>query len=141
MIPTKMYNTNEANNLIYQIIHSAFNVYNELHGGLLESVYESALVYELQLNNISVDQQKELPVWYKGIILDKKYRMDIVVDNVIIIELKAVAEILPEHRMQLFNYLRLTHIPMGILINFSLDDGVKFEKYKYEVEQNTCHAF
>ena len=136
-----MHNMNEINSLIYQIINSAFNVYNELHGGLLESVYESALVYELQLNNISVDQQKELSVWYKGVLLDKKYRMDIVVDNRVIIELKAITEILPEHRMQLFNYLRLTHIPMGILLNFNLNDGVKFEKYKYDIERNTCYAF
>jgi len=127
--------------LIYQIIQCAFSVYNELHGGLLESAYQAAFIFELKQKNIQVEEQKELPIWYKGVVLDKKYRLDVVVNHDIIVELKAVCELLPEHRMQLFNYLRLTHSKIGILINFSLNNGVKFEKYYYNEELNICKAF
>lgn len=126
---------------IYQIIGDAYTVYNEYHGGLLESAYESALCYLLRKDGFDVHSQKDLPLYFKGVKLDKTYRMDIVLNDQIILELKATEENKKEYRLQLFNYLRLTHIPIGLLINFTLDNGVHCEKYYYDEESNRCVAF
>ena len=127
--------------LAYRIIHCAYEVYNEKRGGLLESAYESCLAYEFKLEGLRYQEQAELPLWYKGVKLDKTYRMDLVVESDIIVELKALGEYGAAERMQLFNYLRLTHSPIGLLINFSLDDGVQFERYHYDVATNHCERF
>jgi len=78
-------------------------------------------------------------VYYKDILLKKRFRLDIVVENDIIVELKAVEELMPEHRAQLFNYMRLTHKPIGLLINFGR--SVEVEKYVYDVESNEISIF
>lgn len=126
---------------VRQIIGYAFDVYNELDGGLLESAYEAALCYMLVNNGFAVEEQKELPLWFKGVRLDRAYRMDLVVESEIILELKATEEVKKDHRLQLFNYMRLTHLPIGVLLNFTLDKGVHFEKYYFEQETNRCIAF
>jgi GxxExxY protein len=123
------------------IIGKAFEVYNELGGGLLESAYETVLVYLLKQDNFLVENQKDLPLWYKGVKMEKTYRMDIVLNGQIILELKSTEHIEKQHRLQLFNYLRLTRMPIGLLLNFTLDQGVHFEKYYFDVEQNRCIAF
>ena len=107
----------------------AMKVFNKFHGGLLESAYECALKYLLEKDGYKVEEQKELPMYCDNVKLDKTYRMDLVVDDNIIIELKAIKFITDEHRKQLRNYMNLTHTQWGMLINFSMD-RVYSEWYK-----------
>lgn len=115
---------------VYKIVGAAMAVHAELGSGLLEAVYSEAMGFELDLQDVGYQREVELPIFYKGMELDKKYRMDIVCGD-IIVELKAVAEILPEHRAQLFNYLRLTKKPIGLLINFG-EHSLRTEKYYFD---------
>lgn len=126
---------------IYRILGDAYDVYNEYNGGLLESVYEAAFCYVLSSDGFHVERQKGLPIFYKGIKLDQTFRMDIVLNNQIILELKSAEAITKEFRFQLFNYLRLTHMPIGMLINFSINKGVQSEKYYYNEVKNECIPF
>ena len=96
----------------------AMLVHRKYHPGLLESAYEAALKYLLVQKGHKVEQQKLLPMYWDNIKLDKYYQMDLVIDENIIIELKAVSFIESAHRKQLWNYMNLTHIPYGMLINF-----------------------
>ena len=129
----------EYADLIYGIVGAAHEVHNELHYGLSEAVYEEALCLELSEQGIAVSHQVDLPVFYKEHQLDKHYRLDIVVENDIIIELKAVDKILSEHRAQLFNYLRITQKPIGLLLNFG--KSVYVEKYIYDADSNDVSFF
>ena len=103
------------------IVGVAMKVFNKYHGGLLESAYECALKYLLVQDGYKVEVQKELPMYWDDVRLDKTYRMDLVVDDDIIIELKALKYIKDEQRKQLKNYMVLTHTRWGMLINFSMD--------------------
>jgi len=103
--------------LTEKIIRCFYNVFDELGYGFLESVYESALVLELQDMGLKVESQKELEVFYKGISVGK-YRSDIIVENKVIIELKAVSQLTKAHEVQLVNYLKTTNIEIGLLVNF-----------------------
>ena len=103
------------------IVGVAMKVFNKYHGGLLESAYECALKYLLVQEGYKVEVQKELPMYWDDVRLDKTYRMDLVVDDDIIIELKALKYIKDEQRKQLKNYMVLTHTRWGMLINFSMD--------------------
>ena len=96
----------------------AMKVHAKYHSGLLESAYEAALKYLLELEGFKVERQVELPIYWDDVKLDQKYRMDLVVNDNIILELKAVNFVDKEHRKQLFNYMNLTHVPYGMLINF-----------------------
>ena len=107
----------------------AMKVINKYHGGLLESAYECAMKYLLEQDGYKVEEQKELPIYWEDVKLSKTYKMDLVVDDDIIIELKAVKFITDEHRKQLRNYMNLTHTRWGMLINFS-KDRVYSEWYK-----------
>jgi len=100
------------------IVGVAMKVFNKYHGGLLESAYECALKYLLVQDGYKVEVQKELPMYWDDV---KTYRMDLVVDDDIIIELKALKYIKDEQRKQLKNYMVLTHTRWGMLINFSMD--------------------
>ena len=111
------------------IIGVAMKVYNKYHGGLLESAYESALKYLLEKGGYKVEEEKELPMYWEDVKLEKTYRMDLVVDGDIIIELKAIKYITDDHRKQLRNYMNLTHTQWGMLINFS-SNRVYSEWYK-----------
>ena len=102
------------------IVGVAMKVFNKYHGGLLESAYECALKYLLVQDGYKVEVQKELPMYWDDVRLDKTYRMDLVVDDDIIIELKALKYIKDEQRKQLKNYMVLTHTRWGMLINFSM---------------------
>ncbi len=118
----------QYNNLTQQIIGAAIEVHRELGAGLLESAYEFCLKAELERQGIEVKTQINLPLYYKGIDTGKTFRIDMLVDNNIIVELKAVEDILPIHEVQLVTYLRLTQKPLGLLINFNvpmLKDGIK----------------
>lgn len=96
----------------------AMKVHAKYHAGLLESAYEAALKYLLEQQGYKVERQVELPIYWDDVKLDQKYRMDLVVDDNIILELKAVNFVDKEHRKQLYNYMNLTHMPYGMLVNF-----------------------
>ena len=102
------------------IIGAAIDVHRELGSGLLESAYEECFCHELQLRNLNFQRQVELPVEYKGIKLDCGYKLDVVVENVVVVELKSVERILSIHQAQLLTYLRLSGKKVGLLINFNV---------------------
>lgn len=103
-----------------QIIGAAIEVHRVLGPGLLESVYEMCLKEELARKGLSVQSQLEFPIVYKGKSLEKTFRIDLLVEDKIIIELKAVEQIQPVHEVQLLTYLRLTDKRLGLLINFNV---------------------
>lgn len=105
--------------LTYEIRGAIFEVFKELSPGLLESVYEAALMHEFQLREIDVIQQLPVIVNYKGEILNIGFRLDILVENEIVIEIKSVKELEDVHKKQLFTYLKLTGKQIGILVNFN----------------------
>lgn len=109
------------NELSSKIIGAALEVHKELGPGLLESVYEACLCHELSKQKVSFDSQVDLPIIYKGEITNKTYRVDILVENCIIVELKAVDTISPIHEAQLLTYMKLLNINLGLLINFNVD--------------------
>lgn len=129
----------EYADLAYDIIGAALEVHNELGYGISEGIYEEALCFELNGMGLDAQHQIELPVFYKGRLLEKKFRMDIVVNEDVIIELKAIESIISEHRAQLFNYLRLTKKPIGILMNFG--KSFRSEKYIYNPITNDVSFF
>jgi len=110
----------EHRELTEKIIAAAIEVHRELGPGLLESAYEKCLCYELGLRQLEYISEVDLPVTYKGVKLDCGYRMDIVVANKVVLELKAVEELLPIYEAQLMTYLRLSKIKVGLLINFNV---------------------
>jgi len=113
--------------LTAEIIGAAIEVHKELGPGLLESTYERCLVYELTLRGIKAERQKAQPIYYKGLELDEGYRIDILVNGTIILELKAVDAINDIHRAQILTYLKLSNCTLGYLINFNvllLKDGL-----------------
>jgi GxxExxY protein len=115
------------NELTYQIRGAIFDVYNTLGPGLLESVYEEALVFELQKRGLQVTRQLEVPINYKGNILKTPLRLDLLIENQIIVELKSVEEMKPVFAKQLLTYLRLLDKRVGLLVNFSsanICDGI-----------------
>ena len=112
----------------HSIIGAAIEVHRHLGPGLLESAYESCLVFELKRLGLKVEVQKPLPVVYKDVKLDCGYRLDLVVEDEIIVEIKAIEKLLPIHEAQLLSYLRLAHKKVGLLMNFHvpvLKDGLK----------------
>jgi len=110
------------NEISYKIRGAIYNVYNELGPGLLESIYAEALLYELRKNGLNVREEVKIPVYYDGELLKKEYRLDILVENKVIIELKSVSEIAKIHHKQILTYLRLTKLKLGILVNFNEED-------------------
>lgn len=103
-----------------RIIGAAIEVHRALGPGLLESAYQKCLARELSLQGIPFEQERDLPVEYKGMLLDCGYRIDFLVAGKVILELKAVAEIHPVHKAQLLTYLKLTGCKIGLLINFNV---------------------
>ena len=130
----------EYSDKLYQIIGAAMEVHKVLKSGLLEPIYQEALAVELKERKIPFEREKLLETFYKGHRLNKFYRTDFVCYDDIILELKAVDKILPEHRAQLFNYLRLTKAKIGILMNFG-DNSFKSETYSYNQVTNQCEIF
>ena len=114
--------------LSYKIIGCAMEVYNTLGPGLLEAAYEKALIHELELNGLSVASQVPVEMNYKGVNLGEGLRLDLLVEDSIIIELKSVEELKPVHYKQLLTYLKLMNKRIGLLINFNVYDfreGIK----------------
>ena len=114
------------NDISFKIRGAIFKVYNTLGPGLFESVYESALYYELTKINLKVERQLEISIPYDGIILDVAFKIDLLVEDKVIIELKSVEDLAPIHYKQITNYLKLTNKKLGLLVNFNtvtiLDD-------------------
>jgi GxxExxY protein len=117
----------DINNLSNRIIGAAIEVHKTLGPGLLESAYEQCLCHELSLRGLCFERQKELPVIYKGVKLDCGYRLDLVVENAIILELKSCEKVEPIHKAQLLTYLKLSGISLGLILNFNMPtmrDGI-----------------
>ncbi len=111
-----------------KIIGAAIEVHRALGPGMLESANEECLCRELSIEGLSFDRQRPLPLSYKGMDLDCAYRLDVVVENSVIVELKSVELLLPIHEAQLLTYLKISGIPLGLLINFNvpvLIQGIK----------------
>jgi GxxExxY protein len=111
-----------------QIIAAGIEIHSTLGPGLLESVYRTCMIHEMRACGMNVAAEQLVPIHYKNVVLDGSYRIDVLVNDSIILELKAVEQILPVHRAQLLSYLRLTNKPLGLLINFHvprLVDGVR----------------
>jgi GxxExxY protein len=102
------------------IIGAAIEVHRELGPGLLESAYEECFCHELHLRGLNFQRQVELPVAYKGLKLDCGYRLDVVVEDAVIVELKSIEQVSPIHQAQLLTYLRLSGKKVGLLINFNV---------------------
>ena len=111
--------------LSYEIIGSAIEVHRELGPGLLENVYEKCLIYVLKERGLDVCSQVKVPVLFKGKNLDLDLRLDLLVNNAIIVELKSIQGILPIHEAQLLTYLKLTQKPKGFLFNFNCSNLMK----------------
>ncbi|RRR69923.1 MAG: GxxExxY protein [Candidatus Viridilinea halotolerans] len=118
----------ELNQISGQIVDAAIKVHTALGPGLLESAYEVCLAHELRKRGLKVHTQVLLPVVYDGVEIDAGYRLDLLVEDAVIVELKAVTKVLPIHEAQLLSYLKLSGCKVGLLINFHvlhLKDGIK----------------
>ncbi|MBI3237955.1 MAG: GxxExxY protein [Flavobacteriia bacterium] len=107
------------NEISYIVRGAVFDVYKELGPGLLESAYESALYFELVNAGLKVKRQLQLPLIYKDVRLDCGYRIDLLVEDKVIIELKSIEYLLPVHHKQLLTYMKLTGVKLGLLVNFN----------------------
>ena len=110
----------KGNQLTSEIIGSAIEVHRNLGPGLLESTYEECMAFELQERKLVVQRQHEIPVLYKGTKLEQNYRIDLLVNNQVIIELKSIKKIEPIHDAQLLTYLKLANKRYGLLLNFNV---------------------
>lgn len=110
------------------IIGAALKVHSHLGPGLMESVYEACLVHELRQQGLAVETQRVLPIQYEGLVLDAAFRLDVLVEDRIVLEIKSVNQLLPIHKAQLISYLRLGNFPLGYLMNFNevhMRQGIK----------------
>jgi GxxExxY protein len=127
------------NDIPYSVIGAAIEVHKEMGPGLLESIYEECLCEELQNRSIKFKRQAKLPLLYKEKVINKSFYIDILVEDLVVVELKAVDVLLPIHEAQLLTYLKLAKKPKGLLINFNVDNISKtlvpmVSKYFEELE-------
>lgn len=115
----------EINQLSYGIVGCAIEVHKHLGPGLLESIYEECMIHELRSKDFDVKNQVLVPVIYKGLEIRQSLRLDILINDAIIVELKALEGILPVHKAQLLSYMKLAQKPKGLLINFFTDNITK----------------
>mgnify|MGYP001120133066 CR=1 FL=1 len=118
----------ETDELTHSVIGCAIEVHKNLGPGLLESTYESCLIYELNKLGLTAKSQVDLPVYYKDTYINAGYRLDVLLPDKLIIELKSVEKLLPIHSAQLITYMKLANVSAGLLINFNtikLIDGIK----------------
>jgi GxxExxY protein len=113
----------------YRVMGAAFEVYNQLGYGLSEEIYQQSLEIELELCGIPFQTKPELTVFYKNRMLTSRYKPDLVAFDQIIIEIKAVTELIQDHQAQLFNYLRIARRPVGYLINFGHKDDLEWRRF------------
>ena len=115
------------NEIAQQIVDAAYQIHTKLGPGLLESVYQVILVYELEKRGLKVEAEKQVPLVYESIKIDLSFRADLIVENKVIVELKSLEKVAPVHHKQLLTYLRLTDLHLGLLINFGAElikDGI-----------------
>lgn len=110
------------NQISYQIRGAIYDVYKELGPGLLESVYEEALCYELEKRGLNVERQKQVPVLYKGVVLRADLRIDLLIEDKVNVELKSVSEMKDVFFKQTLTYCKLLNKKLGLLVNFNVDD-------------------
>lgn len=110
----------ESSSLTGKIIGAAIDIHRALGPGLLESAYEACLIYELRLRKLKVEAQKTMPIFYKDVMLDCGYRVDLIVEDQIIVEVKSVSSLVSIHEAQLLSYLKLSNCKIGLLINFNV---------------------
>ena len=134
----KMKDFKRYKEVVHDIIGAAMDVYNELGFGLREPVYQEALTIELNNRRLLCEREKMVNIYYKGEELKQFYKLDLLVENDIIVETKCVIELTSEHRAQLFNYMRLTRKPVGLLINFGDYDNIYGERYVLD-DNNLCY--
>ena len=119
----------ERDSLTGTILSAAIEVHRALGPGLLESAYVNCLIYELKLRGLKIEHEKPLPVFYKDVMLDCGYRLDLVVEGQVIVEVKSVKTILPIHEAQLLSYLKMSDCKRGLLLNFNVlmlkDGGIR----------------
>jgi len=125
---------NEERKLTYKIRGAIYKLYNALGPGLLESVYEEALTHHLRKMGMTVARQQEVPILYDGETLMTPLRLDMLVNDCVIVELKSVREMQNVYRKQLLTYLRLKHLHTGILVNFTTDDIVRSTETIYNTK-------
>jgi GxxExxY protein len=124
----KMELPEELNRLTGEVVDAAFKVHRELGPGLLENIYEICMGEELEQKGLSFERQKEVPIVYRDKKIDAAYRLDLLVDGKVLVEIKAVDHLLPVHKAQVITYLKLTGVRAGLLINFNvtmIKDGIQ----------------
>ncbi len=124
----KKYTNNITNDPTFRVIGCAIEVHRQLGPGLLESTYEQCLAYEFSQNGISYKRQEVIPIKYKELELNCGYRIDLLIENCLILEMKVVDRLIPIHYAQLLTYMKLATLPIGLLINFNampLKNGIK----------------
>ena len=117
-----------TNEISGQVVDAAMKVHTALGPGLLEGAYEACLAHELRKRGFQIEQQKKMSIEYDGELIDAGYRLDLLINNEVVVELKAVASVLPIHHAQIISYLKLGRKPVGLLINFHVErlkDGIK----------------
>ena len=127
MLGCRLTEREELNGVSKKIIGGAIEVHRALGPGLLESAYEACLAYELSQRGLLVDRQVQLPIVYKTVKVDTAFRLDLLVNRQVIVELKAVEQVYPLHKTQLLTYLKLSGLKLGLLINFNVNilrDGI-----------------
>jgi GxxExxY protein len=118
----------EVEKVARAVVDAAYIVHKELGPGLLESIYEKCLVHELRKRSLRVKQQVSVPIVYNGLTINNGLRMDILVEDCVVVEVKAVEQLLPVHMAQIITYLKLSHIRLGFIINFCsslIKQGIK----------------
>jgi GxxExxY protein len=116
------------NEIAVTVVDAALKIHKTLGPGLLESVYQAALTYELQNRGLQVEEQVAIPVYYETVKLDLAFRVDLLIDGKVVIEIKSIENFAPVHRAQLLTYLRLMDLRLGLLINFNVElirDGIR----------------
>ena len=133
----------DLNEITEQIITSSIEIHKQLGPGLLESAYEACLLYDLSEVGLKVETQKHMPLVYKEVALDCGYRLDLLVEDKVVVELKSVEKLLPIHEAQLLSYLKLAKCQVGLLINFNvklLKNGIKRLVNNYHDSQRTLRS-
>jgi len=118
----------EVNKITEAIVDSAYKVHSTLGPGLLENVYETCLAHELSVRGLQFEKQKQVTILYDNIHLDVGFRLDLLVENQVVVELKSVERLVPLHEAQVLTYLKLTQCKVGLLLNFNvalMKDGIK----------------
>lgn len=123
--------TSKLNDLVYQVTGAAIEVHRALGPGLLENIYSECMQHELSLRGIDFVAEKRVPINFKELKTSTNLRLDLLIENILVIELKSVKEILPIHEAQILSYMKLLNLPKGLIINFNVTNIVKEGQYSF----------